>query len=207
MASKIIAGSKTDINKNSGQWLIVDIGFSSTKRSCGVWNDGGKPSVVRFDRLVELATREVQKANARPLNLLLEAPLSVAFNQDGNPTRRLCDSQGNKYRDWYVNAGATTLIAASYLLRALDGCQGERDVRLFEGFVSFKSSKDRPGNKGERIAAHKKDVLKLKYAVWSGKNSKIFESEELRHNPDDRIESAFSFLDKDLIPPVIRINA
>ena len=51
-ASKIIAGSTTDINKDSGQWLIVDIGFSSTDPSCGVWNGIGIPSVVTFGDLV-----------------------------------------------------------------------------------------------------------------------------------------------------------
>ncbi len=207
MASKIIAGCTTDINKGSGQWLIVDIGFSSTAPSCGVWNGTGKPSVVTFGDLVKLVTREVQEAGPEDLNLLLEAPLSVAFQQNNNPTRRSCDSQDGKYRDWYVNAGATTLIAAGYLLRALDGCQRQRNVRLFEGFVSFKRSEDRPRSKAARIAAHKKDVLKLKNAVWTRANAQIIDPGKLRQKPDHRIESAFPFLDKHLIPPVIRINS
>ena len=206
MAPEIIAGCATDLNKDSGQWLIVDIGFSSTAPTCGVWHGTGKPSVVTFGDLVTLATREVQKSGPQPLNLLLEAPLSVAFQQNGNPTRRSCDSQGGKHRDWYVNAGATTLIAAGYLLRALDGCQRQRNVRLFEGFVSFKSAEARLRSKAERIAAHEKDVLKLKNAVWTGANAQITDPGELRQHPDHRIESAFPFLDKHLIPPVIRIN-
>ena len=206
MAPKIIAGCTTDINKDSGQWLIVDIGFSSTAPSCGVWNGAGEPNVVTFGELVALATREVLEGGRQPLNLLLESPLSVAFQQNGNPTRRSCDSQYGKHRDWYVNAGATTLIAASYLLRALYGCQRQRNVRLFEGFVSFKSSEARPGSKAERVAAHKKDVLKLKNAVWTGANAQITDPGKLRQHPSHRIESAFPFLDEDLIPPVIRIN-
>ena len=206
MASRIFSGSTTDINKDSGPWLIVDIGFSSMECSCGVWNGTGKPTVVTFGGLVNLATREVQEATTSPLNLLIEAPLSVAFQKNGNPTRRSCDSQGGKHRDWYVNAGATTLIAAGYLLQALDGCEGQRDVRLFEGFVSFKRSEAKPKTKAERIAAHKKDVLKLKDAVWTRANAQIIDPGELPRNPDDRIESAFPFFKMKLIPPVIRIN-
>ena len=206
MASKIIAGCTTDIDKGSGQWLIVDMGFSSMDRSCGVWNGTGEPDVITFGELVKLAAREAQEAGPQPLNLLLEAPLSVAFQQNGNPTRRSCDSQGGEFRDWYVNAGATTLIAAGYLLRALNGCQRQRNVRLFEGFVSFKSSQAGPRSKAGRVAAHKKDVLKLKNAVWTRANAQIFDPGNLRQNPDHRIEAAFSFLDRHLIPPVIRIN-
>ena len=98
MASEIIAGCTTDINKGSGQWLIVDIGFSSKDPSCGVWNGTGKPSVVTFGGLVNLATQKVQEDDTQSLNLLIEAPLSVAFQQNDNPTRRSCDSQDGQYQ-------------------------------------------------------------------------------------------------------------
>ena len=206
MAFEIVAGCTTNINERSGQWLIVDIGFSSTDPSCGVWNGTGEPVVVTFGDLVKLATREVQEAGPQPLNLLIEAPLSVAFQQNGNPIRRSCDSQGDKTRDWYVNAGAATLVAAGFLLRELSGCQ-QRTVRLFEGFVSFKSSEDRSISKAKRrIEAHKSDVWKLKNAVWTGANAQIFDPGELGQKLDLRIESAFPFLDKHLIPPVILIK-
>ena len=203
MASKIVAGRTTDINRGSGQWLIVDIGFSSTDPSCGVWNGTGKPEVVEFGDLVTLATQEVRMAGSQPLNLLLEAPLSVAFQPNGNPTRRKCDSQDDKHRDWYVNAGATTLIAASHLLWALANCQGQRDVRLFEGFVSFKPPEAKPKSKAEQIAEHKRDVLKLKNAVWTGASAQFIDPCKLRQNPGHCIKSAFHFLDEHLIPPVI----
>ena len=88
---RITAGDIVDINGDSGQWLIVDIGFSSTEPSCGVSNRAGEPSVVTFGDLVVLATHEAQVADSQPLNLLIEAPLSVAFQQNGNPIRRNCD--------------------------------------------------------------------------------------------------------------------
>ena len=59
MAPRIIAGRVTDINRDSGRWLIVDMGFSSTEPSCGVWNSAGEPNVVTFGDLVALAIREV----------------------------------------------------------------------------------------------------------------------------------------------------
>ena len=205
---KIAAGSTDDINKDSGQWMIVDIGFSSRDPSCGFWVDTGteeqEPCVVTFGELVEWVTREARKADPRNLNLLIEAPLSVAFQQNKNPTRRKCDVQGKKYRDWYVNAGGTTLIVAASLLRELNKSQRRREVRLFEGLVSFKTPNDRPNSKEERIEDHKKDVLKLKNAVWSGEDRDIFTRKELPQTKGHLINSAFHFFDKDLIPPVIR---
>ena len=206
MAPTIIAGCSTDICKDSGQWLIVDIGFSSSKPSCGVWNGTGKPIAVTFGDLVTLATREAQKPGPPHLNLLLEAPLSAAFQKNGNPIRRSCDSQGGEHREWYVNAGATTLIAAGYLLWALYSCQQQRSVRLFEGLLSFKRSGAKPKSKADRAAEHKKDALKLKNAVWTMANAEIIEPKDLGQKTDHQIKSAFPFLDKQLIPPVIRIN-
>ncbi len=206
MAPKIIAGCTTDINEESGQWLIVDIGFSSTACSCGVWDGTGEPRVVTFGQLVSLVIKKAQEPDCTPLNLLIEAPLSVAFQQNGNPTRRQCDSLGKKHRDWYVNAGATTLIAASYLLWKLNNCPRTRQVRLFEGLVSFKTSNQRPRSKKARIATHKNDVRNLKKAVCNPADAKVFSPQELPVNQCDRVESAFSFLDKNTIPPVIRTN-
>ena len=211
MAPKITAGTKDDINKDSGQWMIVDIGFSSTDPSCGVWTDTGteeqEPYVVTFGELVEWVTKEARREdNTRTLNLLIEAPLSVAFQQDNNnPTRRSCDIQGEKHRDWYVNAGGTTLIAAGNLLWELNNCKRVREVRLFEGLVSFKNKEDQPESKKERTEEHKKDVMKLKNAVWSGEGRDIFTRKALPQTIGHRIESPFHFFfDKDLIPPVIR---
>ena len=215
MASKIVAGRADDINKNSGQWLIVDIGFSSTARSCGVWDssaDEENPArAVTFAELKSIVIEEAQKAGTQPLNLLIEAPLSVAFQPNGNPTRRLSDTWTDvdgetQRRDWYVNAGAVTLIAASYLLRALHGCQRQREVRLFEGFVSFKSASTGHKSEADREKEHKRDVRLLKDAVWDDIGARRYAPEELGQEPHRRIESAFPFLDERLIPPVIRIE-
>ena len=221
MTSKISAGSVNDIQMDSGQWMIVDIGFSTRKSSCGVWTGTGEPHAVTFGELKRKVIQEAEKAYPSRLNLLLEAPLSVAFNKDGNPTRRLCDEividKKLEYRDFYGNAGAKVLIAADHLLRELRGSQRQGDVRLFEGFVSFKS-------KGT-VSSDIKDVLKLKAIVCNPATACIshphklgqagdciqsaaciFGPEQLTKQRGDRVQSAFAFLNKGLIPPVIRIN-
>ena len=208
MKTNIVAGPKEDINEHSDDWLIVDIGFSSRQPSCGFWNRKGKPRAVTFGKLLTLATEEVQNDGTPPrtLNLLIEAPLSLAFQQNNNPSRRSCDEHGDQHRDCYVNAGATTLIAAGYLLGKLVHCHGQREIRLFEGFVSFKRSEAGRLSDVERKATHIEDVLKLKNAVWSKENAEFFAPSELAKNSGDRIESAFPFWDPSLIPPVIRVN-
>ena len=206
MASQIRAGSIGEICAGSGEWMIVDLGFSARKRSCGIWTKANGACVVEFGQLVKSVIEEAQKPGKEPLNLLLEAPLSVAFNNSGNPTRRRCDtSKDGKHRDWYVNAGATTLTAADHLLRKLNGCQIKREVRLFEGFVSFKA-KGASKNQKEREQEHKCDVLRLKNAVWNRSTACIFAPEKLHRQNDPKARSAFAFLCKDLVPPVIRID-
>lgn len=207
MASQIRAGRAWEICKDSGEWMIVDLGFSATQRSCGIWTKAKGADVVEFGVLVKRVKKEAQKADPVPLNLLLEAPLSVAFNKRGNPTRRRCEtSKDGKYRLWYVNAGAATLIAASHLLQNLIGCQLQREVRLFEGFVSFKAPKDEANRSEGKSNPHKRDVLQLKKAVWDRSRACIFAPEKLAQHQDDCIKSAFAFLCKDLVPPVIRVD-
>lgn len=206
MASQIRAGSVGEINKDSGDWMIVDLGFSAKRPSCGIWTKADGADVVEFGVLVKRVIAEAQKADSVPLNLLLEAPLSVAFKRNGNPTRRLCDTRDSKHRDWYVNAGATTLIAADHLLRNLNGCQIHREVRLFEGFVSFKDPKNEAARSAKRVNPHERDVLLLKNAVWNPNMACIFTPGELQQKEGDTVQSAFAFLCKDLVPPVIRID-
>ena len=147
-----------------------------------------------------MMTNELQKKDAKDLNLVIEAPLSVAFQENGNPTMRVCDRFMGKPRPYYTNAGATTFIAAHMLFRELRTVQVRRTVNLFEGFLSFKSS----GWKSDHI----EDVRKMKTAIWTGRNCKVFAPADLPTESNHRMESAaFPFLDISLIPPVIRLNS
>ena len=207
MSPQIRAGSVGEICKDSGEWVIVDLGFSAKQRSCGIWTEAyEEPVVLTFGCLVKRVCKEARAGAYRgPLNLLLEAPLSVAFNEARNPTRRRCDAKDGKYRDWYVNAGATTLIAADHLLRNLNGCQIQREVRLFEGFVSFKDPNDKAKTQDERMQEHKRDVLQLKRAICDPNTACIFDPEDLVQERET-IQSAFAFLCEGLVPPVIRVD-
>ena len=197
MAFQICAGSVSQINPESGEWLIIDVGFAKTgNRSCGVVVGDGYPMEVMFSELVDLAIEQAGNDAGLPLNLLLEAPLAVAFDRNGNPTGRSTDVQNGKRRYWYTQPAIGLIVACGHLLRAIEDCQMQRDVRLFEGFVSFKP----PGVK----SSHMWDVAKLRAAVRNPAEAHIVDPEDLKQNANDRIESAFAFAKMDFgIPPVI----
>ena len=114
----IRAGRTNEATPDSGEWVFVDVGFSKESSSCGVLSGEGDPEQLTFsetkNHLVERAT-----ASTEPLNLVLEAPLSVAFDSKGNPTHRSIELRDGKQRYWYVSAGASVLVAATYLIRAI----------------------------------------------------------------------------------------
>ena len=149
---------------------------------------------------MEFVIQEVQTPG-QSLNLLIEAPLSIAFNKDRNPTRRSTDKEvGKNPRDWWNNAGSLTLLATGHLLRPVKDCGIQREVRLFEGFASFKSA--------GAISDHKADVLGLRCAAWDPSQKFVTSPGNLR-TPDwasDTPESAFKFAGMDFgIPPVVKI--
>ena len=158
VAPIIRAGFIEEALPNSGEWIFVDPGFAKDKsRSCGLLTGSGECELVTFAdlraRLVALAT-----SNEGPMNLVIEAPLSVAFSALGNPGGRSFELRDGKTRYWYVGLGCSVLTSATYLLRAITDAKRNREIRLFEGFVSFKP-------KG--IASdHCKDVLDLRGVVW-----------------------------------------
>ena len=197
MEFQIRAGCTKDIGKDSGHWLFVDIGFSARKRSCGVVKGAGRPQQCTFGELVKLVVGEANTAADQPLHLLLEAPLSAAFNRDGNPTGRSVEkSKDGLTRYWYMGSGALTLIASGYLLRELIKCGVQRDVKLFEGFLSFKPS----GAK----SSHASDAKKLQKVVWNPTPRSIVPPCKLTVKDDDILKSAHEFTGQDFgVPPVV----
>lgn len=213
----IVAGEREQIrsDSDSGNWFIVDIGMRLTGASCGVWYGHGTLKTVTFEKLKELVIEQAGLFPEPPLNLLIEAPLSVVWKrgrnreQGGNPGHRACDSYpGWKDRHWHYNAGASTLVAAQFLLQTLFESQTrQRVVRLFEGHVSFKTDKEKSLAKKKRAQSHKGDALALKHAVWYGTRRDIFCQDEIKdHDCNLILESPFHFFDKTLVPPVIRVN-
>ena len=191
-------GRVQDIYEREGDWLFVDVGFSKNELSCGVLKNDGQPKTVKFGGLVRCVVKEATKETTTPLNLVLEAPLSVTFDKDHNPTPRSCDRRDGKRRDWYHGSAPSLIVATGHLLRDLEDAKSRihREVRLFEGFVSFKP-------KGVK-SNHKRDVKKLRYAVWNPTPEYIVKPDQLPRDECDTPESAFKFAGMDFgTPPVL----
>jgi len=195
--SMIFAGNVSEIAWSKDSWVFLDIGFANESKSCGLLVGEEEPKSVQFgdarQRIVQLA-----KSAKHPLNLVIEAPLSVCFTAAGNPTGRSLEKIGSKTRYWYAGLGCAVMIAATYLIRDLHTARLGRRIRLFEGFVSFK----------DRTLAsdHRHDVKSLREVVLKPESfhDRIIGPDKLRRNPTDLISSAFSVAGMDCgVPPVI----
>ncbi|MDP2833926.1 MAG: hypothetical protein Q8Q28_11680 [Pseudomonadota bacterium] len=196
----IRAGLTTEANRTSGEWVFVDLGFAQAVKSCGLLVGDGEPKEVSFSQL-RTEILDIVAADGKPLNLLIEAPLSVAFNENGNPTGRRVERRKNQTRYWYVGLGCSVLVAATYLLRAVHDAQSKREIRLFEGLASFKP-------KGAR-SSHSNDVLNLREIVWEGnaKSGRIVPPEQLAASTTDRLLSAFLVAGMDFgVPPIVELG-
>ncbi len=195
-AAMIVAGVREQARRDSGQWVFVDIGFSRDQSSCGIAIGDSRPRNVRFSDLAPCIARELESDTA-PLNLLIEAPLSVAFNAGGNPTGRSIERKNGKTRYWYMQGGAVTLLATMHLVRDLYEIRPTRELRLFEGFASFKHKK--------KNYSHASDVSNLRRVVWGERDKgKIVDAEGLKMRDEDILVSSFLVLGMDLgIPPVV----
>jgi hypothetical protein len=194
----IKSGEVADINLNAGTWIILDIGFANDKKaSCGLLIDNADPIELTFANAVEKISSTIRESS-QPVNLVIEAPLSVAFSKLGNPTGRAIEKRGSKTRYWYVGLGCAVMVSAQYLISNIVPVCNNRDVRLFEGFVSFKPSGS--------ISNHSEDVQMLKNVIINPEQNedKIIAPAALKQQPTDSLQSAFLVLGHDLgIPPVI----
>ncbi|MEO8048483.1 MAG: hypothetical protein ABI684_14465 [Nitrospirota bacterium] len=198
--STIRAATLAEITRASAEWVFVDLGFASEDKSCGLLVGDGEARALSFSQLqAEIAS--ICNTSLAPLNLLLEAPLSVAFGANGNPTGRSVEKRNGQSRYWYVGLGCGVLVAATYLLRSIHDLSPRREIRLFEGLVSFKP-RGIP-------SSHTSDVIALRNLAWSGNTSlgRFVGPEDLRANQGDRIVSAFHVAGMDFgVPPVVVIG-
>ena len=114
----IVAGRVDEAVRESGDWVFVNIDFSSKLKSCCVAVGDDDPYHVSYDELgSRLACLTTRATGA--VDLVIEAPLSVAYSMDGNPTgrrietRRRIDTCRRETRYWYVGPGAAVLTAAT----------------------------------------------------------------------------------------------
>jgi hypothetical protein len=204
----IRAGTMEELHYDPSAWVFADIGFAQRNASCGLVDGDGGPMEILFSELgVKLAQLAAATgSHGRPLNLVVEAPLSVAFNVDGNPTGRSFESRRiggrTETRYWYVGLGCCVLVAATYIMRKMVEAEPQGEIRLFEGFASFKA-------KGKQ-SSHASDVCRLRQVVRDYPNCKtgtIVSPDDLRCLPNDRIESAFAVGNMDFgVPPVVVLN-
>jgi hypothetical protein len=208
MSNMVEAGLPQDVCPESGEWLFVDVGFSSKGKSCGLVSNDDTPKVLTFAeaRASIIAAAAVNEAASRgnkaTLNLLIEAPLSVAFNERGNPTGRIFEKLEERHRYWNEGGGCLVMTAAMYLLRALHDSKPRRKVRLFEGFVSFKE-------KGH-ATSHCKDVEALRTVVLDHTrlHGMVLAPDKLASNPSDKVVSAFAVAGMNFgVPSVVRTSA
>lgn len=195
-----------EIRQTAGEWIFVDIGFARRRnRSCGVAFNEQEPCEVPFGNLASTISDWII-SRPGPFYLLIEAPLSVVFDVEGNPTGRTIErrTRGGKTitRYWYQSSGCHTLVAATHLLRELRCRLGARgfneQVRLVEGFHSFKT----------KSSTHAEDVERLRSIVWKkgGPHDRIVRQDELSANTGDLLTSAFAVSGMNFgVPPVVEV--
>ena len=196
-APRVRAGTQGDIRRESGDWVFIDVGFSQAGRTSGLLVNGGEPKELTFAHLrSELVATLIKLPGIT--NLVFEAPLSAAFTKVGNPTGRSIERNGIQHRYWYEGAGCQVTLSAAYLLRAVIELPEAPEIRLFEGFASFKE-------RGKK-SSHAGDTKAIRSVAWNepGASGRIVEPAKLCVQETDRLESAFRVFGFDCgIPAVI----
>jgi hypothetical protein len=191
------SGSFAVVDRDLENWAFLDIGFAgSSKSSSGLLLPGE-------DRAIDLtwadACTQLVHAVAlasRPTNLMVEAPLSMAFDARGNPAGRAFEKRDSQTRYWYQQGGAVTLLAASMVLHRLHRA-AKYPVRLFEAFISFKTEPSSHSADAELMRRAIGEPTEMATAV------KLFERDEIVSGLDHRLVSSTFESGLDFgIPPV-----
>ena len=193
---QITAGTVPQINWSSGLWIFLDIGFANKAKSCGLLIHDKEPKLKQFAEAHRDIT-ELTKQHDGPINLVIEAPLSVSFDKYGNPKGRSIEKRGSKTRYWYNGLGCAVMVGTLYLVRSLAETQPKGVIRLFEGFVSYKESDSN----------HLQDVRLLREVIEDPDSfeGNIVSPKDLKLSESDQLESAFKVASIDAgVPPVIQ---
>jgi len=203
----IRSGTLAELHAHQGDWVFVDLGFSRRSKTCGFLGvcaarqcdtEAGATKMT-FGELTAMVVALAQE-DGPPLHLVLEAPLSAAFAADGNPMGRTGEKRENTTRYWYVGLGCSVLVASMYLLRTVADAVPAREVRVFEGLVSFKD--------GSKRSDHTADVQLLKKVVWSGGTSggHFLAASPIGAPSGSTMASTMSLLGLDAKPPPIVVG-
>ena len=134
--------------KTLKNWFIVDIGYSSSSKSCGYYTSETENDDISYGQLAN--TIKNYAKDKKEIGLIIEAPLSISFDKDGNPKGRrpekikfsekeIIDKNlkiKTQTRYWYFGAAATVSLATLELLNNIKS--SETSIYLFEGMVTFK---------------------------------------------------------------------
>ena len=195
MFSMIVAGKKCEVMWGEGNWIFLDIGFSGAAnargKTSGLLFGEDEPQLVNFSEAAQKIVTKIKDLHST-INLVIEAPLSVCF-RNGNPTGRLIEkAKGKTHRVWYVGAGCAVMVASMYLIRKIADAKPPITIRLFEGFISYKSEK----------SDHKRDTMLMREVVKTPEKGRIIDKLNLRE--DDIPSSAFHVIGLDCgVPAVI----
>lgn len=130
--------------------IAVDLGFAmDSNESCGVTifqkNEvTAKP--YSFGNLICQIYSTLTEENAGKIALIIEAPLSVQFDEFRSPEARSFESGDQTSREWYNGSGLRMHAAAAILLKELQKKKvfktnsKDIDVDLYEAFITFKPS-------------------------------------------------------------------
>ena len=202
----IRAGTMKELTDPTGDWCFVDIGFAGKAKSCGYLlatfghDTIDKPFKMTYGELGDTLCSLVVQSGP-PLHLVLEAPISSAFTPQNNPVGRSIEKAGSKTRYWYVGLGCSVLVSSLYLIKRLAELDRNRELRIFEGFVSFKDRNQQ--------SDHIQDVRAMKRVVWSrGADGGDFcEPIALSSANGSMVRSTMELLGLDATPPpIIRVG-
>jgi len=140
------------------QLVVVDLGYSASRKSCGVAVSSSDPSKETFGRTVNVVREHIgafrRNPGCKPL-LVLEAPLSRFHSANGNPGVR---GEFENGRGWYCGAGAVTALAAQRFLCALTDMASGGDMWVAEAFLSNKVNRTSHADDAARILRQFWDV-------------------------------------------------
>jgi len=68
----ISAGKTSQIRRGVGNWIILDVGFSSKSRTCGLIIGDNEPECLRFSEAAQKIVDKIVGAKSE-INLLIEA--------------------------------------------------------------------------------------------------------------------------------------
>lgn len=215
----IRAGTRSQLEKPTGDWMFVDLGFAKNERSCAIADGLAEEPAknMRFGELRDTICERI-RGGTKVIHFVIEAPLSGYMREEGNPLGRSVeirrgaldsdDSSGRGKRTmtryWYSGAGGALLAPTLLLFTSLRDVGASCEIRVFEGFVSFSPAKKKM-TKAQREQMHREDAEALRAAVAGRRRAAewIFEPKSIDERTGTKPISLLSLIGLQVEPPLI----